>query len=64
MKKYILHRVMLSVLILFCVTFLIYAMLRCLPASYVENMAMQLAMKPGAKPYEEWLTQQIGRAHV
>ncbi|MCI6011665.1 MAG: ABC transporter permease [Firmicutes bacterium] len=57
MKKYILHRVMLSVLILFCVTFLIYAMLRCLPASYVENMAMQLAMKPGAKPYEEWLTQ-------
>ncbi len=57
MRKYIIKRILLSVMILFCVTFIIYAMLRCLPASYVENMAMQLASKPGAKPYEEWLTQ-------
>ena len=57
MRKYILKRIALSVGILFCVTFIIYALLRCLPASYVENMAMQLAMKPGAKPYEEWLAQ-------
>lgn len=57
MRKYIIKRILLSIMILFCVTFIIYALLRCLPASYVENMAMQLASKPGAKPYEEWLTQ-------
>lgn len=57
MRKYIVKRLLLSVMILFCVTFIIYALLRFLPASYVENMAMQLAMKPGAKPYEEWLEQ-------
>lgn len=57
MRKYIVKRILLSVVILFCVTFIIYTLLRCLPSSYVENMAMQLAMKPGAKPYEEWLAQ-------
>lgn len=57
MRKYIVKRIALSVVILFCVTFIIYALLRCLPSSYVENMAMQLAMKPGAKPYDEWLEQ-------
>ncbi|MCI8482819.1 MAG: ABC transporter permease [Lachnospiraceae bacterium] len=57
MRKYIVKRLLLSVMILFCVTFIIYALLRCLPASYVETVAMQLASKPGAKPYEEWLTQ-------
>ena len=31
--------------------------MRALPSSYVENMAMQLASKPGAKPYQEWLDQ-------
>lgn len=57
MRKYITKRIMLSVMILFCVSFIIYALLRCLPASYVENMAMQLATKPGSKPYQEWLAQ-------
>ena len=38
-------------------TLIIYAVLRCLPASYVESMAMQLATAPGAKPYEEWIAQ-------
>ncbi len=57
MRKFILKRIALSIIILFCVTFIIYALLRCLPASYVENMAMQLSMAPGAKPYEELLAQ-------
>lgn len=57
MRKYIVKRILLSVFILFCVTFIIYALLRCLPSSYVENMAMQLSQAPGAKPYEEWLAQ-------
>lgn len=44
-------------MILFCTSLIIYALLRCLPASYVETMAMQLASKPGAKPYDEWIAQ-------
>lgn len=57
MRKFIVKRLLLSVMILFCVTFIIYTLLRCLPASYVETQAMQLASLPGAKPYEEWLEQ-------
>ncbi len=57
MRNYIIKRILLSILILFSVTFIIYAILRCLPASYVETMAMQLAAAPGAKPYEEWISQ-------
>lgn len=57
MRKYVVKRILLSVLILICVTFIIYGLLRCLPSSYVENMAMQLSSKPGAKSYDEWLSQ-------
>lgn len=57
MKKFIVKRLLLSVFILFCVTLIIYTMLRCLPASYVDTMAMQLASKPGAKSFEEWQAQ-------
>lgn len=46
-----------SVMILFCVSFIIYTILRCLPSSYVEHTAIQLSQAPGAKPYEEWLEQ-------
>jgi peptide/nickel transport system permease protein len=48
---------LLSILILFCVTFIIYGLMRSLPGSYVENMAMQLASAPGAKSYDEWMAQ-------
>ena len=37
--------------------FIIYALIRSLPSSFAETMAMQLAQAPGAKPYEEWLAQ-------
>ena len=57
LRNFIIKRLLLSILILFCVTFIIYALLRCLPASYVEQQAMQLATAPGSKPYEEWVAQ-------
>ena len=57
LRKYVVKRILLSVLILICVTLIIYGLLRCLPSSYVENMAMQLSTKPGAKSYDEWLSQ-------
>ncbi len=57
MRKYIVKRLSISVVILFFVTLIIYTLIRCLPSSYVETMAMQLASAPGSKPYEEWLAQ-------
>ena len=57
MRKFIIKRIMLSIMILFCVTFIIYALMRSLPGSFVENMAMTLSQAPGAKPFEEWMEQ-------
>ena len=57
MRKFIAKRLMLSVVILFFVTFIIYVLMRCLPTSYVEAQAIRLAQQPGSKPYEEWLVQ-------
>lgn len=57
MAKYILKRLGISVLILLLVIFVIYALMRCLPSSYVETMAIQLSQAPGSKPYEEWVAQ-------
>ena len=61
MIKYIIKRLGISVVILLLVTFVIYSLMRCLPASYVENMAQQLSQAPGAKPYEEWVEQMNAR---
>ncbi len=57
MRKFLVKRVLYSIVILFFVTMIIYALIRCLPASYVETMAMRLSTQPGSKPYEEWLLQ-------
>lgn len=57
MRTFIIKRLLLSVVILFFVCFIIYVLMRCLPSSYVENMAMRLSQAPGAKPYSEWLEQ-------
>lgn len=57
MRKYIIKRLLLSVVILFFVAFIIYALMRCLPTSYIEAMARQKSMSPGSKSYEEWMEQ-------
>ena len=57
MRNYIIKRIILSIFILFFVTLIIYALIRSLPASFVETMAMQLSSAPGSKPYGEWLAQ-------
>lgn len=38
MRKYLVKRLLLSVVILFFVTFIIYLLMRCMPSSYVENI--------------------------
>ncbi len=56
-RKYIVKRLLLSVVILFFVAFIIYALMRCLPTSYIESMARQKSMQPNSKSYEEWMAQ-------
>ncbi len=56
MLKFILKRLGLSVIILFFVTFIVYALEMSLPTSYVEQMARELSQKPGTqKSAEQWL---------
>ena len=57
MRTYVLKRLGMSVVILVCVTFIIYGLMRSLPTSYVETMAMQLSQQAGSQSYEEWIEQ-------
>lgn len=57
MRKYIIKRILISIAILFVVAFLIYVLMRCLPTSYVENLARQKSMQPNSKSFEEWMAQ-------
>lgn len=57
MRKYVLKRVLVSVVILFFVAFIIYALMRCLPTSYIESIARQKSMQPNSKSFEEWMAQ-------
>ena len=57
MRKYIVKRILISIVILFFVAFIIYALMRCLPASYIENRARQKSMQPGSKSFEDWMEQ-------
>jgi peptide/nickel transport system permease protein len=55
--KYILKRVLLSLVLLFVVAFMIYIIMRCIPTSFVERMAREKSSLPGSKSYSEWLAQ-------
>ena len=57
MKKYIIKRLLWSVLILFIVAFLLYILMRSLPTSYLEQIARQKSQQPGSKTFEEWMQQ-------
>ena len=57
MWKFILKRLLYSIIIFFFVMLIIYVLMRCLPTSYIEAIAMQKAQAPGSKSYEEWLAQ-------
>jgi peptide/nickel transport system permease protein len=62
-KRYILKRILLSIVILFFVAVLIYGIMRVIPTSFVEKKAMERAQLPGSKSYTEWLrilTEQYG----
>lgn len=56
MLKFTVKRLLYSVLILFFVMFLIYALIYSMPNGYVETKARELASRPGTgKSAAEWL---------
>ena len=57
MRKFIIKRLIYSVIIFFFVMLIIYALMRCLPTSYIESLARQRSMQPNSKSYEEWMAQ-------
>ena len=57
MRKYIVKRLLQSVLLLVLVAFIIYVLMRCLPTSYLEEVARAKSMQPGSKSFEEWMEQ-------
>ena len=57
MRKFIIKRILISVVILFFVAFIIYVLMRCLPTSYLEQIAREKSMQPGSKSYDEWMAQ-------
>lgn len=57
MRKYILKRLLISIVLLFFVVFIVYALMRCLPTSYIETLARQMSQQPNSKSYEEWMAQ-------
>ena len=56
-RKFIIKRILISVVILFFVAFIIYVLMRCLPTSYLEQIAREKSMQPGSKSYDEWMAQ-------
>ena len=64
MGKYIAKRLLLCVIILFFVALIIYAIMRCMPTSYIESIARQRASLPGSKSYDEWMEQLAGIYHL
>ena len=58
MFKFIIKRVLLSLLILFFVMFIIYTLMYSLPTSYMEKTAREMSQRPGTlKSYQDWLNE-------
>lgn len=58
MRKFIIRRLLLGLFITFFGAMIVYAVIRCLPSSYVETIARQRATNPAStKTFQEWLDQ-------
>lgn len=62
MAKFILRRLVLGAFIVFFGALVAYAIVRCLPTSFVERMARQLSALPGARSYSQ-LMEQLNRMY-
>jgi len=56
-RKFIIKRILISIVILIFVAFIIYVLMRCLPTSYLEQVARAKSMQPGSKSFDEWMAQ-------
>ena len=61
MFKFILKRLVLAFFIVLFGSLIVYAIMRCMPTSFVESMARQLSSLPGSKSYGELLDQLNGQ---
>ncbi len=58
MRTFITRRIILGIFITFFGAMVMYAVIRCLPTSYVETIARQRATNPlSTRTYQEWLDQ-------
>ena len=57
MSKFIIRRVFLAALIILFGAFIVYAVIRALPSSYVETIARQRATMPNSKSYADWVAE-------
>lgn len=58
MRRFLIKRLLLGLLIVFCGAMVVYAVIRCLPSSYVETIARQRASNPtSTKTFQEWVDQ-------
>lgn len=64
MRKYVIKRILISIVILIIVAFLSYVLMRCLPTSYIEGIARAKSQQPGSKTYEEWMEQLTAMYHM
>ncbi|MCQ2555198.1 MAG: ABC transporter permease [Clostridia bacterium] len=64
MRKYVIKRILISIVILIIVAFLSYVLMRCLPTSYIEGIARAKSQQPGSKSYEEWMEQLTAMYHM
>ena len=74
MLKYTVKRLAQSLVTILLIATIVFLLMRCLPTSFIENMARQKSMQPGSKSFDDWMAQlnamynmdksEIGRAHV
>ncbi len=58
MRKFVIRRLLLGLFITFFGAMIVYAVIRCLPSSYVETIARQRASNPASnKTFQEWMEQ-------
>lgn len=55
--RFIIKRILISIVILFFVGLIIYTLMRSLPTSYIEAIARERSAKQGARPYAEMLAE-------
>lgn len=57
MWKFLIRRILLGLFIVVAGAFITYAVIRCMPTSYVETIARQRSNQPGSKSFTEWMVQ-------